>query len=488
LEVTGDLGTPGGISTQGSLAIDAGTTGRVDTQGTPWDISDGTLLIQAGGLDGGLTQTFAESLGLSLTENLGADGSSAGIGSVESLVIGSTPDTAYFLDLNTEFGADVFLIDSLSVQNKTISGNQAETLHVENRTGDISVNAPLDVVDEVFLSAPDTVTSAMRPANVTVNAEINAGSRVHIQAANDIAQGTFGPNTGLLNTSETVLQAGGSIGAIDDDQMINADTLAASAGTNLYVRNVGPELEIVSDSDLASVGASNDFRVRSDFNDLTVSTDINATNIALVTGTELDIAPQVSPADVILNNNINATGGNLVIVATGDIVQNAGTLSANQLGLGSPGAVGTTGSPISFTANDLALFSNTNNLNPTSPPNSVPSVTSVGVSVFSGSPTTPPVTPPITPTEPPTNPPPQVPVPEGSVVVDVVLEPFRGLDEEFDPSVFAQNNVGLIDDELRTLLEIDILYDRLFDPTAIPIGWWNDDDFLKRKFRRKSKK
>ena len=72
--------------------------------------------------------------------------------------------------------------------------------------------------------------------------------------------------------------------------------------------------------------------------------------------------------------------------------------------------------------------------------------------------------------------------------MDVVLEPFRGLDEEFDPSVFAQNNVGLIDDELRTLLEIDILYDRLFDPTAIPIGWWNDDDFLKRKFRRKSKK
>ena len=182
---------------------------------------------------------------------------------------------------------------------------------------------------------------------------------------------------------------------VGDDQLINADTLAASAGTNLYVRNVGPELEIVSDSDVASVGASNDFRVRSDFNDLTVSTDINATNIALVTGTELDIAPQVSPADVILNNNINATGGNLVIVATGDIVQNAGTLSANQLGLGSPGAVGTTGSPISFTANDLALFSNTNNLNPTSPPNSVPSVTSVGVSVFSGSPTTPPVTPPI---------------------------------------------------------------------------------------------
>ena len=64
------------------------------------------------------------------------------------------------------------------------------------------------------------------------------------------------------------------------------------------------------------------------------------------------------------------------------------------------------------------------------------------------------------------------------MVVEVVLYP----DEEIDGSVFAQDNVDLVEGFLRTLDEDSVL-DELTDPTGTILQWYEDDEFLRQKRR-----
>ncbi|MCA9777826.1 MAG: filamentous hemagglutinin N-terminal domain-containing protein, partial [Candidatus Eremiobacteraeota bacterium] len=484
LDVTGDIFLPGGILTGGNIAIDAGTTGNIDLNTSPLDAT--TIVIQAGSLSNALN-IFATSLGLSIDAGHGADGSPAGISNVQNIALGSDAGASYYLQLNTELQDDVRIVDSVQVRNQTVSGNQANNLYLENVQGNIFVEAPVSVVDEATLFASDNAPLV----DVHINDQVSAGNRIKVEATGDITQG----GSGVLDSTNVVLKAGGNIGESSNDQLTSASTLSVSAGDSAFVRNGGPALTIQSDTDVPVVGAANDFRVINEGDSLTVSTDINATNIGLATGTNTEIGAQALGGDIILNNSVIASQ-NLVILAggTGNIIQNGGILQADKMGLGSNGTVGTPGNGIILlNTNELALFSLTNQLNPDPPPTPVAQVNSVGLTVNQGTADPPPPDPD---PDPDPNPDPGTPttpeVPDGSIVVDVVLEP-TGLEQQFeeeivDGNVFAQNNVTLVDEYVLELIYGDSYWDGIFDPTYIPGGWWDDDDFLKRKFRRRSRK
>ena len=487
LNVSGDLILPGGITTGGNVAIDSGTTGDVDVANSVIDAN--SVVVQAGSLSNAF-QIFAVDLGLSLEDGLGAEGALQGISSVQNLAFGSDNTASYYILANTEIGDDVTIVESVSVRNQSVSGNDVANLVLQNRTGDIIVDAPVDAADTVVLRAPD---DSPDPANIIVNEEVSAGSRIQLDAFQDIRQGT----NGLLDTTNVVLSAGGDIGSFTTgDLLTSASTLAANAGGSAYIRNAGPELTIQSDADVPAVGATDDFRVINNQNDLIVSTNINATNIGLATGTNTEIGAQTLGGDIILNNNVIASG-NLVLLAggNGNIVRNSGILQANQMGLGSNGTVGTPGNGIILlNTNELALFAFTSQLNTDPAPTPVAQVSSVGLTVNQGTANPPPPPPPPDPDpdpDPEPNPNPPTPeVPDGSIVVEVVLEPTGSeqFEEIVDGTVFAQNNVGLVDDYVLELLNEDSYWNGIFDPTYVPSGWWDDDDFLRRKFRHRSTK
>ena len=488
LNVSGDLILPGGITTGGNVAIDSGTTGDVDVANSVIDAN--SVVVQAGSLSNAF-QIFAVDLGLSLEDGIGAAGALQGISSVQNIAFGSDNTASYYILANTEIGDDVTIVESVSVRNQSVSGNDVANLVLQNRTGDIIVDAPVDAADTVVLRAPD---DAPDPANIIVNKEVSAGNRVQLDAFQDIRQGT----NGLLDTTNVVLSAGGDIGSFTTgDLLTSASTLAANAGGSAYIRNAGPELTIQSDADVPAVGATDDFRVINNQNDLVVSTDINATNIGLATGTNTEIGAQTLGGDIILNNSVVASG-NLVLLAggNGNIVRNSGILQANQMGLGSNGTVGTPGNGIILlNTNELALFAFTSQLNTDPPPTSVAQVSSVGLTVNQGTanPPPPPDPDPDPDPDPGPNPNPNPPtpeVPDGSIVVEVVLEPTGSeqFEEIVDGAVFAQNNVGLVDDYVLELINEDSYWNGIFDPTYVPGGWWDDDDFLRRKFRHRSTK
>ena len=69
----------------------------------------------------------------------------------------------------------------------------------------------------------------------------------------------------------------------------------------------------------------------------------------------------------------------------------------------------------------------------------------------------------------------------------MVLEPAPlspDLGNDYLPAVLSQNNVELVEEALQEILTENpsVVYDE--DPTERPKGWFNDEDILKRKFRR----
>lgn len=441
IDIPSDLDLPEGIFA-GAVAIEAGGTVNLGSEVNGSD----ALLIDAFSLNGASSSIGGGAIGLQLDQNLGDASNLVGVTTATSLTLGNTASTSYFLETNTEVDGDVDWVNSVSVGNKTLSGNSASTVHHKNNGGDITISSSLAAGTELFL-----------------NSEGPGGN---------IVQGT----NGLLDAQTVVLEAAGNIGDINNDQMVSADFLAAHATGSGYLRDTSGDTELVFDSKLlGTVGAGNEFRVRNDNGDLTISTAVQATDLAFVTGSSLAIPAQATGPGIFVNGNVTATGS-LVFLSAGDLsLGTGGSVTADSLGLGAGGGIGTSGSTFAFSANNLAVNGPIDFLAPSSPPTDTPSVTSVGVTVNAQ--TTPPPSP-----EPEPEPEPDPPITGESVVVEVVLSPR----EEIDSSVFAQDNVDLVEQTLSDILnETSILVDPL-DPTApLPLDWYNDEEFLRKKWRLK---
>ena len=462
IDVTGDLNVNSTILSNNGLAINS--TGTLNlNQGLR---TEGNLLIEANQVTNGDNGKLSGvGVGLSLGQNFGTSSDFISI-STERLALGTNPTVDFFLETGGE-GQDLTWVDSLTVGNKTITGNQANRLEHTHTDGNIVVNGGLTANDGIVLSATST-----SPRNIAVNSTINATNRAELRATGSITQGTSGANTGLVDSSAILLDAGADIGALNNDQQINGGTLALSAGNSAFVQDRTGDLEVVSDGTLSNpLGADQDLRIRVDNGDLTLSNDITATNAAFVAGTDLTLNAQTTGPDIFINGNVNA-GQNLVFLATGDIVSGTGALvqvPGGSLGLGAGGQVGPT-NPVNINAANLALNPAGGNTQSTTTPNPVTSVTAVGVTVNAQS----------------NNPTPDPTPGPQTVIVTVLLNPsdINAPGELFDPAVLAQNNVELVEQNLQQLLQLSALPGELTDPSWVPSGWWDDEDFMRKKFRR----
>jgi filamentous hemagglutinin family protein len=410
----------GGVVLETSGTIDLTNATSMSDNGVSG--TNGIILL-ANQLAGADNQLSGGVIALEIGQDVGNAANPLEIADLSGLVIGSDANRSYFLRDNGP--GDATLQDSLTIGGVTITGNQVDTLQLEKTQG-----------------------------NLTVDTTVTGTSRVELKVASNISQGA----SGQLNAPAVVLDAGGNIGDINTDQQINGDTLAISSGGSAYVRDTGGDLELVDDPALSqAVGAQNDFRVRVDNGDLTVSTDVSASDIALIGGTNLEISPQTTAQDVFLAGNVSATGS-LVVIAAGDIIPVSGTLSANAIGLGAGGNIGTAGNPVNLNANELAMNQPGGNVQTTGTPVSVASVTAAGATVNAQATSTP---------------------TDGTIVVDVILYPS----EEVPGEVFAQDDPDMIEEFLEELRYPEDILEEVLDPTSIPVDWYNDDDFLQRKWR-----
>ena len=468
LEVTGDLNLNSSLYAENGVAIT--TTGSLNL-----NQSVGTgrnVLLEADQiLNGDNSKISGTGVGLSLGQSFGASNDFIDF-FAEQLVLGANPTVDYFLQTGGE-GADLTWVERLDVGNKFITGNQVNRLQHTHTDGNIFVNGGLQANDTVVLSATST-----SPRNIAVNSTVDATNRAELRATGSITQGTSGARTGLVDSSAVVLDAGADIGDINNDQQINGGTLALSAGNSAFVQDRTGDLEVVGDGTLSRpAGAVQDLRIRVDNGDLTLSNDLAATNAAFVAGTDLTINAQTTGPDIFINGNVTA-GQNLVFLAPGDIVSGTGsqiqvTGTSGSLGLGAGGQVGPT-NPVNISVPNLALNPANGNIQAATTPTSVATVTAVGVTVNAQT-----TNPPPTPTPPPT------PEPQ-TVTVTVLLNPsgVNTAGDLFDPAVLAQNNVELVEQNLQQLLQLSALPGEFTDPSWVPTGWWDDEDFMRKKFRR----
>jgi filamentous hemagglutinin family protein len=495
LEVQGNLDSNVAItSTNSGVALDvAGAANLAQTVS-----ANQNTLVKANSLNTDDGRLSGAGVGLSLGQDFGTSADLVDI-TTQNLALGNTPGTSYFLQTGTT-NPDVTWTDSLTVGNKTISGNQADVLVHSHLQDNIFLDADITASDAVTLLAPTN-------GNVRVGADLNGGNRAEIQVGGNITQAAGG----LIDAPAVLLDAGGSIGDIGNDQLIDSTTLAVAAGIDAFVRAQTGDLELVTDVGLSGpVGAGGQFRVRVDNGDLRISTDIVANEAAFVAGTNLTVNAQTTGPDIFLDGNITTTG-NLVLSSEGDIVQGTGSLTVGgggSLGLGArTGTIGTAANPIQINTPNLTLSNPNGEVQFTTPPTDVDSTTAVGVTINAQAPggggaatpnpdPTDPTQPP-DPTEPtqppnpnpdqPTGPQNPGPTPEfpDNEEREVVMIPSEVRElEETDPNIFAQDNVTLVEEDLEQVERLDNLLDELTDPTAIPLGWWNDDELLKKKFRR----
>jgi filamentous hemagglutinin family protein len=459
LDVGGDLDVNSVIRSNNGISL--ATTGAVNlNQGLQ---AGGNLLIEADQIingDGG--NLDGNGIGLNLNQDFGTSADFINL-ATESLVLGDRSTADYFLETGG-LNQPVTWVDSLTVGNKTITGNQSNVVEHTHTDGDIVVDGGLSAADRVILSA-----TSVTPASIAINSTVDGANRAEVRATGSINQGP----SGLVRSASILLDSGADIGAIDNDQQVDGGTLALSAVGNAYVQDASGNLELVDDGTLSGpLGAGQDLRVRVDNGDLTLSGDLTATDAAFVAGTALTIAAQTVGPDIFINSNVTTTQ-NLVFLSAGDIVMGVGPVlnAGGGLGLGAGGTIGPN-NPVVYNAPTLSLNPGNANVQASTTSTGVPFVTSVGVTVNA-----------------------QANVPDPGPGPDPVPDPefptddFPGTeirDDDIFGSELAQDNVDLVDEDLAQMLEVQQLLDIDWDPTLPPVGWWDDDDFLRKKFRRKS--
>lgn len=468
IDVGGNLNVNSPVISDNGIAVTS--TGTVNLNQALQ--TNANVLVEANQITNGDNDKLSGTgVGLNLGQNFGTNANFIDL-AAQQLVLGSNPTIDYFLETGGE-GFDLTWVDSLTVGNKTIAGNQANILEHTHTDRNILVNGGLTASDRIVLSANSTT-----PRDIAVNSTINATNRAEIRATGNITQGTSGPNTGLVDSAAILLDAGTDIGAITNDQQIDGGTLALSAGGNAYVQDQNGDLEVVNDGTLTNpLGAGLDLRVRADNGDLTLTGDIVATDAAFVAGTDLTINAQTTSPDIFINGDVDTTQ-NMAFLAVGDIVPGAGSVltvgPTGALGLGAGGQIGAV-NPVVINTPNLALNPSTGNIQAATTPTPVATVTSVGVTVNAQ-------------TAPPNNNPPTqtvtVNVTLQPVVPDPPADPVIIPEVLPEPQVLAQDNVDLVDSDIAQLLAVQDLIEDVLDPTAIPVGWWDDEDFMRKKFRR----
>ena len=275
--------------------------------------------------------------------------------------------------------------------------------------------------------------------------------------------------TALVQGSTVAIQSDGDVGSITGDQenpTIDEATVSATnllvdvtSGGDLAVQQNSGDLNIIEQATIGgqnftTTGADGDLRIRVTAGSLNVNSDLDiGGNGALVTGSAIT-GSVLGGNNIILNNSVSSEN-NLVILSQGSLQQASGTVSAPSLGLGAAGDIGSTTAPIQIQTDNLAINRVDGQVNDPNGFTEVDSVTANGVTVNRA----------IAPVG--TTPPPAVAAEAAPVVT---------------PEAFAQNEVDLVEDVIRTFGDVDVERIIRLDPSRLPVRI-SDEEFLRKKFR-----
>lgn len=301
----------------------------------------------------------------------------------------------------------------------------------------------------------------------------------------EVAGGDLLQQSGVISGQSLGLSVSGNVGVFDGvnpDTVVNIATgdLALEVGGDAVLRQAAGDLNIVQQVGVAGetvtqTQVGGDLRVQTVNGELNVNTAVAAAaDVALVSGASFVVNPQTTPGNINIDGDITGLQ-NVVLIAEGDITHTNGVVRAPNVGLGSGGSIGTTANPIQLEADNVAVSPANAVINDPNGFTTVNQVSAVGATVNQGN----------------VPPPPQPP--GGTVTVNVTLLPEArevdddGLrlpleDADFEP--FAQNNLELIENVLQDILRLNPAEQIELDPTRLPSGWFDDEDFLRRKFRR----
>lgn len=373
---------------------------------------------------------------------------------------------------------------TVAAQAGTGVGNE---LHIASTDTDLNVGS-VSIIDPLgniaasgqgLSSGGDLVAQigGSLPANLVMNENIasSAGGVVIRVANGDILQ------TGsTISGSRVGLGVNGNVGSFNgtvvEEASIQASLLALNVVGDVILDQVAGDLNLVGSvsaggQTVTHTGAGDNLRIQNNNGSININAATSAgADLALVTGNALTVNAQTLPNSVTINGNLTA-GDDLVIVSDGDIIYVSGIVTAPNLGLGAKGSIGAPTNPIQIQADNLTLNPINGRVIDADGYNSISSVTAVGVTVNQGT----------LPVVPPTN-------PTTGVTVGVTLTPEPSSPLDFNspdyigvfPNSFAQDNVDLVEDTLRDLLEEDSTTE---DPTRPPLQP-SEEDFLQHKFRR----
>ena len=327
--------------------------------------------------------------------------------------------------------------------------------------------------------------SGTTQANLFQNGNISSSSGSVVLA---VESGNIEQTTGnTISGASLGLKVSGDVGTFDGTTAtpvnIDAGEVALAVGGDVILDRATGDVNLVNQVTAAgetvtSTGAGGDLRVQAQNGNIRLNTDLTSGGeTALVSGTNLTVNAQTLPNSVFLNGNLNATQS-LVVVSSGDVVYQSGTLTSPSIGIGAAGSIGTTTEPVQIQADNLALNPAGGQVNDPDGFTTVNSVSAAGATVNQGTTNT--------------NDNGGGGTTGGSTVtVTVVLDPgtVAGgifVNDDGLPQALAQNNVNMVEEILTDMLGQPTGFNyQEPDPTRPPNkGWFNDEDLLKRKFRR----
>ena len=452
-------------STNGSIVLNAAQTINVNTDVTA---TTANVLLTAGDtVQKVSTSTISSTgLGIDVGNSLGSQGTPFSF-QAQNLVIRTGATGSAFLQ---ETGTGTTVVNSLTGAGTTLANNTiGQNLELFTDSGSLTVDGALSVGNEAVL---ETSRGTASTAAINLNADVSA-AKLALLAPGDITQSQG--NT--VTAPELAIKSGGSISGGPENFEIATQKLVLDAGTDALVRQASNSVEVVDQIQVLGTNqsggnAGNNMRINVANGNLTINSPLTAgAEMALVTGSTFNITPQfvANGGDLVLNQNVGG-GASFVGVAGLSIVQGnpAATINSPQVGLAANGNIGTAAAPIDTTGTTGISLNTLNSafINQTGIPR-VPSVSAVGVTVFDngvgigggggGTPAPGPGTPGVT-TPDPTTP-----------LVDTSL---------------PQNRTELVEENLADPNLVIGDFTWLNDPSLPILGWWDDDDFLRKKFRR----
>ena len=371
--------------------------------------------------------------------------------------------------------------DQLFIESRDV-GLSLDTVTVTDALGNTQatasgLSAGGDIVAKV---------SGTNPANLFQNGNIASNSGSVILA---VESGNLEQTTGnTIKGASLGLKVSEDVGTFDGNTAtpvnIDAGEVALAVGGDVILDRATGDVNLVNQVTAAgetvtSTGAGGDLRVQAQNGNIRLNTDLTSGGeTALVSGTNLTVNAQTLPNSVFLNGNLNATQS-LVVVSSGDVIYQSGTLTSPNIGIGAAGSIGTTTEPVQIQTDNLALNPAGGQVNDPDGFTTVNSVSAAGATVNQGTTNT---------------------NDNGggggttggtTVTVTVVLDPSNVgsgvfLNDGELPQALAQNNVDMVEEVLTDLLGQPTGFNyQEADPTRSPNkGWFNDEDLLKRKFRR----